>query len=242
VAGILDVLFPPRCPACGAEGWPLCRECTTGVGVITPPICRRCGRPTEASVEACRDCPPPAIDWVRAPFLYEGPVSRAIKAMKFSGWHALARHLGDAMAVLVERPIDAVTWVPLSRRRRARRGFDQAELLARAVSRRTGLPGVRLLRRVRDTRAQARLVGPDRRSALRGAFAVVGTPPPRVLLVDDVLTTGSTASACAEALRVAGARSVSVLAAARSLGGPVPARCYGGPGGPLERPAAPVYD
>jgi ComF family protein len=240
VTGLVDVLFPPRCPACGANGWPLCRDCTTGVGVITPPICRRCGRPTETPVEGCPDCPPPAIDRVRTPFLYDGPVSKAIKAMKFSGWHALARHLGDAMAILVDRPIDAVTWVPLSRRRRARRGFDQAEVLARVVARRAGLPGVRLLRRVRDTRAQARLVGSDRRSALRGAFAAVGTPSPRVLLVDDVLTTGSTASACAEALRSAGARSVAVLAAARSLNGPVPSRCYGVPDGPLERSAAPV--
>jgi ComF family protein len=242
MARLVDVLFPPRGPACGGDGWPLCRDCTARVGVITPPICRRCGRPTEARVERCRDCPPAVIDRVRAPFLYEGPMSRAIKAMKFSGWHALARHLGDAMAVLIDHPIDAVTWVPLSRRRRARRGFDQAELLARAVARRAGLPRVRLLSRLRDTRAQARLVGSDRRSALRGAFAAVGTQPPAVLLGDDVLTTGSTASACAEALRSAGARSVSVLAAARSLNGPVPARCYGVPDGPLERPAAPVYD
>jgi ComF family protein len=163
----------------------------------------------------------------RAPFLYEGPVAAAIRGMKFSGWHALARHLAGAMVEVLDLAADVVTWVPLSRRRRARRGFDQAELLARAVARRSGIPVARLLLRVRETRAQARLTGADRRRALAGAFASVRDPPWRVLLVDDVLTTGSTAAACAEVLQESGARRVVVLTAGRSLGGPVPARCYG---------------
>ena len=163
----------------------------------------------------------------RAPFVYDGPVAAAIRGMKFSGWHALAGHLAGAMAEVAERPVDAVTWVPLSSRRRARRGFDQAEQLARAVAARLQRPAVRLLRRVRDTRAQARLAGRDRRSALAGAFTAVRAPPATVLLVDDVLTTGSTAGTCAEALVEAGAGRVDLLTAARSLGGPVPARCYG---------------
>jgi competence protein ComFC len=176
-------------------------------------------------VGRCRDCPPGPIDSVRAAFVYEGPTARAIKAMKFSGWHALAGHLGRAMAAGSGRRADAVTWVPLSRRRRSRRGFDQAELLAGAVARALGIPTARLLRRVRDTRAQARLAGSDRRSALRGAFAAVRPAPPSVLLVDDVVTTGSTAAACAEVLRSAGAERVDVLAAARSLSDPIPERC-----------------
>lgn len=224
MAALTDVLFPPRCPACGGEGWPLCADCVADVAVITPPWCRRCGRPTEVPVDRCRDCPPGPIDSVRAAFVYEGPVARAIKAMKFSGWHALAGHVGRAMAAASGRQADVVTWVPLSRRRRSRRGFDQAELLARAVARATGIPAARLLRRVRDTRAQARLAAADRRSALRGAFAAARPAPPHVLLVDDVVTTGSTAAACAAVLRSAGAGRVDVLAAARSLGGPIPDR------------------
>ena len=175
----------------------------------------------------CGDCPPSPIAAARAAFLYEGPVAAAIRGMKFSGWHGLARHLAGAMVEVLEFSADVVTWVPLSSRRRARRGFDQAELLARAVAARSRLPAVRLLRRVRETRAQARLTGPDRRRALVGAFASVRAPPPRVLLVDDVLTTGSTAAACGEVLRAEGARRVMLLTAARSLGGPIPARCYG---------------
>jgi ComF family protein len=159
-------------------------------------------------------------------------VAAAIRGMKFSGWHALARHLAGAMVEILDLTADVVTWVPLSRRRQARRGFDQAELLAREVARGSGIPVDRLLRRVRETRAQARLTGADRRRALAGAFASVRDPPQRVLLVDDVLTTGSTAAACAEVLREAGAGRVVVLTAGRSLGGPVPARCYGG----LEEP------
>ena len=193
--------------------------------MITPPLCRRCGRPWEEPLFTCADCPPRAIDAVRAAFLYEGPVARAIRGMKFSGWHALGPHLAGAMAEVFDLQADAVTWVPLSRRRKARRGFDQAEVLARAVAPRLDLPVVRLLRRVRDTRAQARRSGRDRRSALRGAFAATGDPPHRVILVDDVLTTGSTAAACSSVLREAGALRVLALVAARSIGGPVPARC-----------------
>jgi competence protein ComFC len=177
------------------------------------------------------------VSAARAPFLYRGPIAAAIRGMKFSGWSALAPHLGAAMAASCDLRADVVTWVPLSRRRRARRGFDQAEVLAREVGPGLGLPVCRLLRRVRDTPAQARRGGADRRSALTGAFRATGSPPGRVLLVDDVLTTGTTAAACASALREAGATWVALLVAARSAGGPIPARCYGR-AGPPERPAA----
>ncbi|HJV04225.1 MAG TPA: ComF family protein, partial [Actinomycetota bacterium] len=124
-------------------------------------------------------------------------------------------------------PVEAVSWVPLSRRRRARRGFDQAEALARAVAPRLGLPAIPLLERIRDTPAQARRRGRDRRGSLHEAFRAMSSAPDRVLLVDDVLTTGATAAACAAALKRAGARRVSVLTAARSVGGPLPGRCFG---------------
>lgn len=178
---------------------------------------------------SCADCPPGAIEVARAPFLYDGPLARAIRGMKFSGWHAVGPHLAGGMAEVAADllPADAVTWVPLSRRRRARRGFDQAEVLARAAAPRLGVPPRSLLVRVRDTRAQARKTGPERRRALRDAFAARGPVEGHVLLIDDVLTTGATASACAGALRRAGAARVDLLTAARSLGGPVPARCLG---------------
>jgi competence protein ComFC len=177
---------------------------------------------------SCADCPPRAVDVARAPFLYDGPLARAIRGMKFSGWHALGRHLSGAMAeVAGDLRADVLTWVPLSRRRLRRRGFDQAEVLARALTRGLDLPLDRLLARTRDTRAQARRLGADRRRALAGAFTALKPVVGDVLLVDDVLTTGSTAATCAEELKEAGAARVSLLTAARSLGGPVPARCLG---------------
>jgi ComF family protein len=232
VSGLLDLLLPPTCAACGAGGWPLCGSCTERVAVITAPWCEACGRPWEEPLPSCSDCPPRVIDEARAPFLYEGPISQAIRGMKFSGWHALGAHLAAAMAEVAGDllPADIVAWVPLARRRLRRRGFDQAEVLASALANRLDLPSSRLLRRIRDTTAQARKGGSERRRALQGAFEAGEDPPGTVLLVDDVLTTGATAAACARTLKRAGATRVSVLTAARSLGGPVPARCRGSSG------------
>jgi ComF family protein len=191
-------------------------------------MCARCGRPTDEPVDRCADCPHPEIDGARSAFLYEGPVSRAIKGMKFAGWRALAGHLAEAMAEAWDLgQADVVTWVPLARRRRARRGFDQAEALAAAVAPRLATPTRPLLARVRETPAQARRRGRDRRLALEGAFRATRAVPGRVILVDDVLTTGTTAGACAAVLKDSGARVVLVLTAARSVGGPLPSRCFG---------------
>jgi predicted amidophosphoribosyltransferase len=161
-------------------------------------------------------------------------VARAIRALKFSGWRALAPSLAGAMVESFRvHPVDgfapdAVAWVPLSRRRRGARGFDQAEILAALVAGRVGLENLPLLSRIRETPAQATRTGRERRGTLRGAFAPSGRAPPSVLLVDDVLTTGVTAAACVAALREGGARRVVVLTAARSCRGVVPSRCYGG--------------
>lgn len=222
----LDVLLPARCAGCGAAGaWPMCEPCASEVTVLGPPWCARCGRPLPEPARRCGDCVPAGIDRARAPFAYDGPLASAIRGMKFSGWHALADHLGSAMAeMLTPPPPPVATWVPLSRRRHARRGFDQAELLARAVARELGLDVAPTLRRRRATAAQARRPGRDRRRALSGAFEPVGPSPRSVLLVDDVLTTGATAASAAESLRGAGTEAVVLLTAARSIGGARPAR------------------
>jgi ComF family protein len=197
------------------------------MAVVGPPLCLRCGRPAQEEVRRCRDCPPGTIEIARAPLLYEGPVRSALHRLKFSGWRAVAEALASAMAVVSEFEADAVTWVPLSPARRARRGFDQARALAVTVAARLELPAVPLLTRTADTPPQARRSAAERRRAMRGAFRPSGrSPPPNVLLVDDVLTTGATAAECAAVLRSAGAARVGLLTAARALSGPVPARCY----------------
>jgi predicted amidophosphoribosyltransferase len=219
-AGFLDIVFPRRCAGCAAGDWPFCADCATALSPLLPPWCARCGLPWPAPRTSCPGCPPAEIDGARAAFLYEGPARRAIHKLKFSGWRGVGDALGRAMAATGPPAADGVTWVPLARRRLAERGYDQAKVLAVAVARELGLPTARPIRRVVATGPQARRSAAERRTAMRGAFRPNGHPcPARVLLVDDVLTTGATAAACAAALREAGARSVFLLVAGRAAPG-----------------------
>ncbi len=167
----------------------------------------------------CVDCPPLPVSGARAPFLYDGPAKRAIHRLKFSGWRHVADALAAAMVTVIPGEADAVTWVPLGRRRLAERGYDQAQALARAVAAQIGLPIVRCTSRVVATGPQARRSGDERRTAMIGAFAPRGRSRVRgrILLVDDVLTTGATGAACARAVIDAGAREVLLLTAARAF-------------------------
>jgi ComF family protein len=215
----LDVLFPRSCAGCGAGPWPFCRGCAAELEPLGPPWCRRCGRPTAADVDACADCPPPPIASARSAFAYRGPAKDAVHRLKFSGWRGVGEALARAVVALGPPPADAVTWVPLARRRRAERGYDQAQVLARALARELGLPAAEFVRRVRATGRQARRTREQRLAAMAGAFAPVArrAAPLEVLLVDDVLTTGATAAACAEALAMAGARTIHLVTACRSF-------------------------
>jgi len=165
-------------------------------------------------------------------------VRSALMRLKFSGLSQVAEAFAPSMVEALARAPPAgratgqdesflLTWVPLAARRRRERGYDQAEVLALAVRAMTGWPARALLRRAVETAPQARRAGLERRRALRGAFVAVGpVEAARVVLVDDVLTSGATAAECATVLRGAGAAEVIVLTAARSLGGAIPARCY----------------
>lgn len=140
-----------------------------------------------------------------------------VRQLKYNGIYGLAEPMVDSMllayAQILPTGVEMVTAVPMHRRRLRRRGFNHAELLARGVAERLELPYVETLVRARDTVQQARLEGEARRKNLQGAFAQMGSVQgKRILLVDDVYTTGETARQCAMALREAGARSVSFLA------------------------------
>ncbi len=149
---------------------------------------------------------------------YQGKLRKLIHLFKYQGMRGLAEPLAEMLARALprDRQFDAVTAVPLHWRKRWQRGFNQAELLGSAIARRRGIPARRLLRRGTATRAQAGLSNAQRRENVVGAFAarrrVNGL---RILLIDDVMTTGATAGACARALKKAGARSVSLLTLAR---------------------------
>jgi ComF family protein len=151
---------------------------------------------------------------------YEGPLRELIHLLKYGKMKPLADPLSWYLASALPRDqrFDLVSPVPMHWLRRIRRGFNQAELLAVATARRCGVPMIRVLRRVRATRMQAGLSNSGRRQNVTGAFQVRKpdlAKDRRVLLVDDVFTTGATASACGLALKRAGARSISILTLAR---------------------------
>ena len=148
---------------------------------------------------------------------YEGVLRELIHLYKYGRVKTLARPLSALLAQALPRDeaFDAAVPVPLYWRRRLQRGFNQAELLARDLSRRTGIPVAKALRRVRPTPAQAGLSNSARRHNMSQAFRARSVQGKRILLIDDVMTTGATAASCAAALKQAGARRVSLLTVAR---------------------------
>jgi ComF family protein len=151
---------------------------------------------------------------------YEGALRELIHLLKYDGMKPLARPLSEFlwMALPVDERFDAVVAMPLHWRRRFERGFNQSAVLAREVARRRKIPLMNAVRRVKATRSQTGLTNAGRRENVRGAFRVPGgrrLDGKKILLVDDVMTTGATASACASALKRAGAASVTVLTLAR---------------------------
>jgi len=220
-AALLDLLYPPRCAACGepADEGPFCPLCAEAIEPVGRGCCS-CGEP--GPEERCGAChaSPPAFAAVRAGGLYGGPLAEAVRALKYGGRPAVARPLGGWLAARAGLPSGAaLVAVPLARRRRITRGYDQAALLTGHLARACG--GRRLrgaLRRVRETPPQVGRSRAARARNVAGAFAA----DPRavaeldVWLVDDVVTTGATADAAARALLQAGARSVTVVALARA--------------------------
>ena len=221
VQQLLNAVLPARCAGCSRGPWPFCDRCRDALIPILPPWCTRCGSPAAARRDqaSCRDCPPHPITTARAAFVFEGPARAAILRLKFSGWRLIAEALADAMLTASRVPdVDAVTWVPLSRKRLAERGFDQARVLAEATASRLDLPAPALVARVGSSKPQAQRTAAERRAAMTGVFEPRRRlAPTRVLLVDDVLTTGATAASCAQALGSVGAQQVHLLTAARAL-------------------------
>ncbi|WP_287153751.1 ComF family protein [Candidatus Solincola tengchongensis] len=223
---LAELIFPTRCAGCGGyAGRLLCPNCTARLPYIRGPACLRCGKPTLYDVEECGQCRGRVrkLDLCRALALYEDPLRRAIHRMKYGGIWRLARPLGfmaaTSMAPHLGGGAPCVTHVPMHPRRRRSRGYDHAELLARAVAEALGLPHRTLLVRTRHAPTQASSDLKARRENVKGAFRAVDGPrlPREVLLVDDVMTTGYTLSECATALKRAGVRSVAACVLARDV-------------------------
>ena len=222
----LDFALPPRCAGCGSivgETHSFCPDCWKQVEFLGDGGCATCGIPLQATdAETCAACiaRPPRIARSRAAVAYgELPRSLAIR-LKYGRKVAIARTMARYMAPLVSRADDAVLVpVPLHRARLWQRGFNQSALVARELARRLSIPSnATSLRRVKRTPPLKGMSPLQRRKTVAGAFkvpdksAVAGKT---IILVDDVLTTGSTAEACARALKQAGAARVELISWAR---------------------------
>ena len=217
----LELLFPIHCLGCGREGNVICASCADELRKLEDPFCDVCAQP--GAQGQCSPCleNPLAIDGIRAPYLFEGPLREAVHRLKYRGWRAVTPGLGDLLASYLEKhklPGEVFVPVPLHSSRLRSRGYNQSNLLAREAGKLLGVP-VRedLLNRANDSRPQVEARSREhRRANVAGNFKasadVVGMS---VLLVDDVATTGSTLSACAAALKEAGAASVWGLVLAR---------------------------
>ena len=222
---LLDLLFPPRCLGCGRGGGFLCPSCVEAFPRIEPPLCPRCGIPLEVEV-LCPRCleSPPTADGIGSVFLFDGLVRETVHQLKYRNLRAMALPLGRLLAEYLDPhplPADALVPVPLHSGRLRRRGFNQASLLAGHMGRILGLPLVEnALVRLQDAPSQAGAASAaERHGNVRGAFSCrgQGLRGRRVLLVDDVCTTGATLDACALALKEAGVASVWGLTVAREI-------------------------
>lgn len=238
LAPLVDLVFPPRCPLCGAaiaEQTGLCTPCWATLSIPQQPWCATCQLPLNtASAEEGTQCgaclaAAPAHDGIAAGTIYNEPSRQLVLAFKHGRRIALAPLLGGLIAARLP-PLEGewiIVPVPLYRWRLWQRGYNQAALLARELGRRSGHPLlVDALQRVRRTPALGGLGKRERRKALAGAIR----PHPRhkaklagsnVLLVDDVLTSGATSEACVRALRQAGAARVVIACFARVIDQPV---------------------
>ncbi len=220
---MLDYLFPVCCPICLKPVLPkggfIHEECKEKINLIRSPFCVKCGRRIkEDSDELCSTCKKAdfAFDAGRCTFVYHSEIRDAIKWLKeegtcefadFFGKIAAEKHVSFLKSI---RP-DVIVPIPLAKGRERMRGFNQAELFANSLSKHTGVPVKRLLVKTRSTKEQKGLNRLQREQNLSGAFRTVVSNkhmPEKVLLVDDIFTTGSTVNACATALKKAGAQKV----------------------------------
>lgn len=220
----LNVLFPPRCVDCGGEGSFICVSCRKAVRPLKLPICGRCGVPLFEG-NLCSSCKwsPGKIDGIRSLFLFEGAIRQAIYSFKYRNLKAIAPCLADLLWNYLEAsplPGEILLPVPLHPKRLRQRGYNQVALLSQELSKLCGLPvAEKSLLRLRDTASQTSLNPKERKTNTRGAFVcddqrLYGK---RVILIDDVCTTGATLEACAVALKDNGVASVWGLTLARDV-------------------------
>ena len=219
---LADLFYPQWCVGCdGRASDLLCPPCFGSLPWTGTPACGRCGLPTASGTPACGACKYVdfAFETARAPLRYEGVGKEIVHALKYRGYTTVVGRLAAPLLAEAAEGSGAFDWVvpvPLHRARLRRRGFNQAALLAGGLADSINAPVSDTLRVVRSTRDQVELSAAERRRNVAGAFSAKTRTRGRILLVDDVFTTGATTSACAAALLDAGAAEVHAITLCRT--------------------------
>jgi len=233
INAVIDFMYPPRCSLCGlhcGDEQGICAECLSQIHYVGRPLCIRCGKPFShefATDHFCGECLTRKryFGRARAVGLYNGIFRKALHRFKYQWKNCLATPLGTLMAKRMEYFFNDVSYnymvpVPLHPRRLRKRGFNQALVLARILSRTYHIPLDRgNLVRTRWTQSQVGLSERERKDNVRGAFAVLHSAriaKRTILLLDDIYTSGSTVDECSKVLINAGARKVDILTLARA--------------------------
>ena len=222
VSALADLFYPQRCVGCERRASDLlCRACFEALPRIGRPVCARCGMPTAFETFVCDECK--GVDFnfesARAPLRYTGVGKEIVHSLKYRGYTRVVERLAAPLMLSVldnQDHFDVIVPVPLHRSRLRRRGFNQAELLARGIAKEIKAPVSDTIQVVRKTRDQVELSAAERRANVSGEFRARGCVRGRVLLIDDVFTTGATMSSCAETLLRAGAQEVHALSLCRT--------------------------
>ncbi len=226
---LLSLLFPSDCPVCGKKSdsielWPICSECWNEITRYDGPSCKLCAKPLISEYShLCWDCisDRPAFSSVKVFGLYSGVLAETINLLKFSGIKRLSRPLAGLLLRLEVPDADIIVPVPMTKKALLERGFNQSLLIAREISIKKGIPiDIDNLQKIRETIPQVGLDAKERMKNLKEAFSVSGDliKGKKVLLVDDVMTTGTTLRECSKTLLKAGAIEVTGLVLARTSG------------------------
>ncbi len=218
-----NLLFPPRCGGCYTAGSLWCGQCRAAVKPVDPPWCEKCGEPNTPA-RLCSKCrvQPLRIEQIRSVALFLGPLRQGIHRFKYERLAGLAAPFGAMLADYWRAKQLTADWlipVPLHPSRERDRGYNQSNLLAQRLAAQVGIPvSAKGLRRTRATAVQMELNAAQRKENVSGAFACADerVRGARVVIIDDVCTTGATLEACAVALLKTGAASVMGLTLART--------------------------
>lgn len=219
-----DWLYPPECAGCGQSGWRFCPSCMSQLRIIEEPYCPICGTPGEPGKD-CLECKehPPRFDKLRSWGVFADPLREALHSLKYKKNLGVAEVLAEPLIKILQKEkwdFDLIIPIPMSRSHLRQRGYNQAHAIARPIALRLDKPiDSRSVTRVRETSSQVDLSPHERYANLKDAFSAnpAKLNGRKVLLVDDVATTGATLNSCAGALRNAGVTEVFCITVAKAL-------------------------